>query len=305
METWMSRILDNRKLNFINIPGTHDSCSYYVNRLSTTFAKTQFYTIKQQLEIGTRKLDLRIIDRNKYKETDEDIILCHGICDCYASDNFGDLKKLTYKSILMDIRKFLEKNPSETVLLGMQLGRGKDTVVYKRAYELLDKLVGDITINYYPDLTLGAARGKIVKLKFLEELKDEQISNKKKFALNSLVNGTGIEEVHSKYKKYQTFKVNGNLKIQEMKDMFEKYNITINEAENKEQVLPKIFPITYSISCTGEKDYCLPNPYSQAEIVHTFFQKDGVLKKGYYYGWLNMDFANYKSNYKLIDTNFF
>ena len=290
---------------FINIPATHDSCAYYVNFLSANFAKTQFYTIKQQLEIGTRKLDLRVADRNKYKDKDEDLILCHGICDCYASDNFGDTKKLTYKSVLMDIRKFLEKNPSETVLIGMQLGRGKNTMVLKRAYELLNKLVGDIIIYYDTNLTLGAARGKIVNLKNIEGIMDDKIANKKIFKLNRLVKGTGIEEVHSKYKKYKTFKVNAYLKIQEIKDMFGQYNMTINEAENKENTSPNLFPISYSISCTGEKDYLLPCPRDQADIVHSFIQSYGVLRKGYYYGWLNMDFANYPSNYKLIDTNFF
>lgn len=301
----MSNIPDNRKLKFINIPGTHDSCAYYVNRLSNSFAKTQFYSVEQQLEIGTRKLDLRVINRNKYKDIDEDLIFCHGICNCYASNNFGDFKKLTYKSVLMDIRNFLEKNPSETVMIGMQLGRGKNTLVLKRAYELLDKLVGDIIMNYDSNLTLGAARGKIINLKNIEETTDEKNPNTKVFKLNPLAKGTGIEEVHSKYRNYKTFKVNGNLKIQEMKDMFELYNMTINEAENKENAFPNLFPVTYSISCTGEKDYCLPCPRDQADIVHPFFQKEGVLKKGYYYGWLNMDFGNIMSNYKLIDTNFY
>ena len=301
----MSRIPDNKKLKFINIPATHDSCAYYVNSLSTNFAKTQFYTVKQQLEIGTRKLDLRVVDRNKYKDKDEDLILCHGICDCYASNSCGNLKKLTYKSILLDIRKFLEKNPSETVMIGMQKGRGKNTMVLKRAYELLDKLVGDITINYDSNLTLGAARGKIINLRSIEEISDDKVPSKKTFKINSLYKGTGIEEVHSKYQKYKTFKVNGYLKIQEMKDMFELYHMTINEAENKENSSQILFPISYSISCTGEKDYLFPCPRDQAEIVHSFLQRDGVLKKGYYYGWLNMDFANYQSNYKLIDTNFY
>ena len=46
MENWMSRIPDNRKLKFINIPATHDSAAYYMNRINFFFAKTQFLTKK-------------------------------------------------------------------------------------------------------------------------------------------------------------------------------------------------------------------------------------------------------------------
>jgi hypothetical protein len=64
------------------------------------------------------------------------------------------------------------------------------------------------------------------------------------------------------------------------------------------------FPIAYSISCTGEYDYCLPNPLAQAIIVHSFIQRGNCFKKGYYYGWLYMDFANKYTNIKLINSNF-
>ena len=304
----MSRIPDNRKIKFINIPATHDSCAYYMNLISFNLARTQYYTIKQQLQIGTRQFDIRVANSGKNKDKDEDLICCHGICDCYATDNFLNFKKLTFKSILMDIKNFLEKNPSEIVIMSIRLGRGKKSDTVKRAFEIFKKYVGDIIVNYHPDLILREVRGKIINITILKEEFDKKKINNK--ANNKIIrcceniNGTGINEVHSKYKNYETFKVNGNLKIQELKDMFELYKMTIQEAENEIYNKKIPFPIEYSISCTGEKDNCLPSPIDQANIVHSFIQKDGVLRKGYYYGWIKMDFANQKSNYKLIDTNF-
>lgn len=304
METWMSRIPDNKKLKFINIPATHDSCAYYMNRISFSLAKTQYYSITKQLEIGTRKLDLRFTDSGKNKDKDEDLICCHGICDCYENKNCFSLKKLTFKSVLIEIKTFLEKYPSETVMIAVQLGRGNNGEVLKRSFEIINKYVGDIMINYHSDLTLGEVRGKIINLTVLQEEIDKKEINKKIITSFNNIKGTGIDEVHFKYRNYATFKVNGILKIQELKDMFKLYNLTIEQAESEEYNNKIKFPIEYSISCTGEKDACLPNPFDQAKIVHNFIQKDGIFKKGYYYGWLKMDFANPTSNFKLIDTNF-
>ena len=89
-----------------------------------------------------------------------------------------------------------------------------------------------------------------------------------------MVSGTGISGVHSKYQNCATFKTNGNIKVKEMKDMFDIYKMTFEEAEIKEKNKEMQFPIAYSISCTGEYDCCLPNPLNQSIIVHSFIQKE-------------------------------
>ena len=302
-KNWMSKLKNEKKLCLINIPGTHDSASFCMNRISFKFAKTQNLTITEQLEIGVRRLDIRIIQAHKDTSKDEDIICCHGICDCYISPNFGDNRKLTFKSVLLDVKNFLEKNPSEGVLFGTYLGRGTDDSMLIRAFHLFDKYVGNISIKYKKELTIGDIRGKIIHYTYL---KDEFDNNKNitRTRSRNLISGTGINKIHSKYENCATFKINGNIKVREMKDMFELYNFTFEEAEIKEKNKEMNFPIEYSISCTGEFDCCLPNPLNQAIIVHSFVQKDGIFKNGYYYGWLHMDFANIKTTSKLIETNF-
>jgi hypothetical protein len=154
-----------------------------MNRMLSCFAQTQYFDIRQQLEIGVRKLDLRITSIAINKETNEDIICCHGSCDCYVAEDLCDQRKLTYKSILIDIRKFLEKNPSETVLVSTFLGRGHFQNIV-RAYEIFKQEVGDISIVFHPDLILGDCRGKIIVSTFLD---NETEIDKKKIKFQRLI----------------------------------------------------------------------------------------------------------------------
>lgn len=307
MDKWMSKIPDNKKMVLINIPGSHDSASYCMNRILSCFAQTQYFDIRQQLEIGVRKFDLRITSIAINKETNEDIICCHGSCDCYVAEDLCDQRKLSYKSILIDIRKFLEKNPSETVLVSTFLGRGQFQNIV-RAYEIFKQEVGDISIVFQPNLILGDCRGKIIVSTFLDkEIEIDKKNNQiPKISSKSLIKGTGIEEIHYRYlgKNASTFKVCGNTKVHEIKDMFNIYNLTLEQAEMKEKENPKMFPISYSISCTGEHETILPYPIVQANIVNSFISRERAFKKGYYYGWINIDFAIVDITSQLAESNF-
>ena len=151
---------------------------------------------------------------------------------------------------------------------------------------------------------MGEVRGKIINYTNLIEENDSK-NNRRIIKSTNIVPSTGIGEVHKKYENCSTFKINGNIKVREMKDMFNIYKMTLKEAEMKEKNKEILFPIAYSISCTGEYDCCLPHPLNQAIIVHSFIQKENVIKKGYYYGWLRMDFANIITTSILINSNYF
>ena len=206
MENWMSRIDDSKKIILINIPGTHDSTAYCMNRISFKCANTQELTIAQQLEIGIRDFDIRIVQSHNDTSQDEDIICCHGICDCYVSPNFCDNRKLTYKSVLLDIKNFLEKNPSETVLMGTNLGRGKwkNGYMLVRAYQLFDKYVGNIAIRFKSDLLMGEVRGKVITYTSIIEEFDSN-DNMMRTKTRKYLPCTAIYDVHRKYQNCATF----------------------------------------------------------------------------------------------------
>ena len=298
----MSYIPDDRKLVLINIPGTHDSAAYCMNCIGAHFSTTQYLTIKQQLEIGVRKFDFRITSIDRNKEQNEDIICCHGICDCYVSYNLCDQRKLTYKSILLDIKNFLKKNPSETVMVSTFLGRGHFKNII-RAYEILDYEVGDIAIYYDPNILLGECRGRIIITTYLDNEVDKKRIKKVTTRSKSMINGTGIDEIHKKYNKNcKTYEIDGTLKITEINDFLIEYNMTLEQAEIEQKKNQSLFPITYSISCTGENEYVIPYPLGQAFIVNSYIKDK--FRKGYYYGWLNIDFVNLEIASKLIASNF-
>ena len=283
----MSIIPDNKKIVLMNIPGSHDSTAYNIFCLGSCFAKTQDLDITSQLNIGVRMFDFRVTKVNwclKEKNWINSVICCHGICDCY---HYEDNKKinLTYEHVLKEIRDFLNENPSETVIIKTESGRGNKYLNIQHASEIFDSILGDISVEYNTGLTLGELRGKIVSIFH-----------------NYIEGGTDIINIHNKYNNgknnFNEFKVDGNLKVTEIKDLLEEYNYTFDEAEKNIKL-----PLNYETSCTGEYYKIVPLPRYEANIVNKFL-KEYDFKKGNYYGWIAIDFIDKLITRKIIETNF-
>ena len=283
----MSIIPDNKKIVLMNIPGSHDSTAYNIFCLGSCFAKTQDLDITSQLNIGVRMFDLRVTKVNwclKEKNWINSVICCHGICDCY---HYEDNKKinLTYEHVLKEIRDFLKENPSETVIIKTESGRGNKYLNIQHASEIFDSILGDISVEYNTGLTLGELRGKIVSIFH-----------------NYIEGGTDIINIHNKYNNgknnFNEFKVDGNLKVTEIKDLLEEYKYTFDEAEKNIKL-----PLNYETSCTGEYYKIVPLPRYEANIVNKFL-KEYDFKKGNYYGWIAIDFIDKLITRKIIETNF-
>ena len=271
----------------MNIPGSHDSTAYNIFCLGSCFAKTQDLDITSQLNIGVRMFDFRVTKVNwclKEKNWINSVICCHGICDCY---HYEDNKKinLTYEHVLKEIRDFLNENPSETVIIKTESGRGNKYLNIQHASEIFDSILGDISVEYNTGLTLGELRGKIVSIFH-----------------NYIEGGTDIINIHNKYNNgknnFNEFKVDGNLKVTEIKDLLEEYNYTFDEAEKNIKL-----PLNYETSCTGEYYKIVPLPRYEANIVNKFL-KEYDFKKGNYYGWIAIDFIDKLITRKIIETNF-
>ena len=311
MENWMSKLPDDKKIIFINIPGSHDSAAFNINFFGSVFAKTQDLDISQQLRIGVRKFDIRVVcNKSNFLcfglnqiEQDKflDMICCHGICNCYCTDENNNEKELTYKSVLLTFKNFLEENPTETIILSTSSGRGNKFQNMNRASQIFENLVGEKAIQYNKNLNLGKVRGKIVNTNYKTkkvDLEGNPIYN------NGIEDGYGLDEIHKSFVpdfNYATFKVDGNLKVEELRQLWELNDITINQAEK--ELKNNKFPFNYSISCTGEFDNIIPLPKTQADIVNNFLLNYD-LKKGNYYGWINIDFIDMNITKKIIDTNF-
>lgn len=313
----MSKIPDEKKIVLLNIPGSHDSAAYNMFFLASIFAKTQSLDIANQLKIGVRVFDIRVVAK-KYsccekseedREKNTDLICCHGICNCFHREN-KKKQILTFKKIITQMKEFLIKNPTEGIIIKKKSGRGKEYFNLKRAEEILSSEIGnDFLIEYNKDLTLGEIRGKIVYTTILSN----KLGNDGVPTYNSkLDQTTTIIDTHRKLftdLKFNEYKVNGNIKVKEIQDLIKDYNPTFEKAEiDFEKNNYKIsFPLNYETSCTGEYVRCkhipLPFPKNEAKIVNKYLT-NFYFKKGYYYGWISVDFVDISITKKIIESNF-
>lgn len=297
MTNWMSRLPDDKKIVLINLAGTHDSAAFDMyNPALDKLAQCQFFSITEQLNIGIRRFDIRATEKSN------DLICCHGVLDCYYEDEQKTKKMLQYKHVVEEVKNFLEQYPTETVFFSTSSGRGVQYTNIKWATEIFEEIIPKkMRVKYDRDLTLGELRGKII----YDFYKTDQIDKDGKPVYNSgIEGGKGIWEIHQKYESYETFKVDGALKVQELKDLFEIYdNVSFEDAEIDFAKNPLNYPLRYSISCTGEKKNTIPLPRVMAETVNPFVLNYD-LKRGHYYGWINMDFAEINIAKKIIETNF-
>ncbi|MEC8557987.1 MAG: phosphatidylinositol-specific phospholipase C [Planctomycetota bacterium] len=100
---WMSKLPDSLTLAQLSIPGTHDSGARF-DGLSFGFAKCQSWSISDQLAAGVRFLDIRC------RHLKNEFHIYHGVVD----------QKLTFESVVQDCQEFLNKHPSECVIMAIK-----------------------------------------------------------------------------------------------------------------------------------------------------------------------------------------
>lgn len=157
VDNWMSNISDDTPLSAINIPGTHDSATKFV--MASAISRTQNLSVYEQLQAGVRYFDFR------FEKTETDIITVHDVTNCKTgSGYFAD--DLTAGMIVDVCRKFLEENPTETILFQFKEGDGDaGTTLYSEFYNRYIKGNESLwfTQNRIPEM--GEVRGKIVMLR--------------------------------------------------------------------------------------------------------------------------------------------
>ena len=158
----------------MNIPGTHDSFTYYMSSegvvASTVskYARTQSLSIEGQWNAGVRCFDVRFKTMPAYmiKPT----ILFDpkwwlGIDNTkpqlgmYHQDIFCGI---TAKAGIQEIVKMLQQNPTETAILFCAFEGSHGESDYKLARELMDEFSDYIVQNPTPDMTLRDCAGKMV-----------------------------------------------------------------------------------------------------------------------------------------------
>lgn len=152
---WMSGIKDDTYLSDISIPGTHDSGARIVDSIATTWAKCQNLTIKDQLNIGVRYLDMRLEYDTSCKDN---IRVVHSSINIWNGNNGA----LTLYEVLNECYAFLDSHPSETIIMSVKEDDGNNASALANAiWDLINK---NPNKWYYSSTTpqLQYARSKIV-----------------------------------------------------------------------------------------------------------------------------------------------
>lgn len=145
---WMKYLKDDVLLSQLSIPGTHETMSFYGGDIG----QCQSMSLATQLQSGIRVLDVRCRHmRNRFR-------IYHGIADQHA----------WFYEVLNTVVDFLEKHPSETVL--MRVKEENNSSGSNRPFqdtfriEYWGKYMKYMWLGKSKNPTLGDMRGKIVIL---------------------------------------------------------------------------------------------------------------------------------------------
>lgn len=144
--SWMARLEDERTLQTLSIPGTHDSGALY--SFAGLFGKCQTLKIPQQLEAGVRFFDLRV------RLVDNELRIYH---------NFVE-QKASFEEVMDALSGYLRQNPSEFLIVSL---KEEDEPI--RSDKPFAQTLEAVLLRY-PDVvslsdtlpeTVGSARGKM------------------------------------------------------------------------------------------------------------------------------------------------
>ena len=157
---WMKDVPDDKSLDAVAIPGTHDSATAYVEL--PFFMRCQSLTVEEQLNTGYRYLDIRLNEENGK------LVFYHSFAKC-KTGLWPWASALELEAVLEMVYSFLENHPTETVLFVVKQEGSGDVALFQQVLHAY--------INRNPEKwlltdevpTMGEARGKLVLFRRYED----------------------------------------------------------------------------------------------------------------------------------------
>lgn len=292
---WMKYVDDNKFLDELSIPGTHDSSTCSVDNDTepqSSQVKCQQDYIPTQLLEGIRYFDIRL-------GKGDNPGICHG--DFYLFKKDGDYLHLS--DVIGYFKTFLSENPREALI--MLASRGNDEATDDSVTTAFAKVMGDNSDLFYTSShvpTLGEVRGKIVLLRRfrlagnsvsghtwgldLTEWDDKIKAHSDSATMCLVQDARGFEAVGetgdkepycTKVYAQDKYKLTGTDKLSWVDNALkETSGRTRNEVDveddngAKEKVLERCWSINYT-SCTGLSHG--GNPFTSARVVNEHLYK--------------------------------
>lgn len=183
-ERWMSYLPEEINISTLSLPGTHNSGAFF--KLSPPSVRCQGESIQEQLTHGIRFLDIRLSkDYMSRGENVNDLMIVHGKFPVRLSGSFK------FKQVLKEVYKFLDKNPTETILISVKfentmLNWNENSDEFSKV--LFEKFIGHNRNRWYLSdkiPTLKYCRGKVVLLRRFPVLENGKY---KRFGIPSIWN---------------------------------------------------------------------------------------------------------------------
>lgn len=298
LSNWHALLPDTTPLSRINLPGTHNSPTQFVNL--SLFSKCQDKSILQQLEMGVRLFDIRLALNN------EAFTAVHGISNCRSAKS-KNAALLTFNMIFNDIKTFLEHHPTETVVLSLKMDRGNNTDdFFSKFYTSFIESYSTLWFLENRIPALEECRGKLVLMRRCSLGKSVIIFND----LNSGLDFTKMSNQESTNgpiiplpSSVKTLDNKSNSFFVVVQDGY-MLNPIAKWKKAVEPMLENVNPRKGTIAINFLSTAGFPFlPFINAKYVNTRFQRFH-LKPQKFYGWLVPDFLTKKLTSKIIKSNF-
>lgn len=290
LRVWMAEIDNGRDILSLNLAGTHDCVTQYVQL--SHFARCQNKSIKEQLDIGIRGLDIRVCSRG------ERLKMVHGICKAFNTPNHLSAQ-MDMADVLRQCYGFLDENPSEAIVFQFKNDSAKEM---EKCFDNLyhTYIVPDCRYWYLADSVpaLGDARGRIILLRRCSKYDDRA------YPLGTGIDFSAWAEQDEAVPEPLMLTTSGESPVRfTIQDRF-RYK---PEPRWSECILPFLdsmkcfdggYVINYLSTAGGIK-----GPFFNARFINARFMRY-ALKTGIYYGMIYTDFPSEQLAEKIIKTNF-
>lgn len=290
LKRWQSGIDDSTEVLRLNCVGTHDCVTKHVQL--SHISRCQDKDIYEQLCMGVRGLDIRVEAKGKR------LCMVHGIAKTFNTESHLS-KQMDMCDVLDKCYKFLDENPSETIIFQFKNDSGR------RMEKCFDNMYNTyITPNknkWFLDNRsplLSEVRGKII---FIRRCKKD---NTKKYPLGCGIDFSNWVEQDTATTEPLTLKTSGENELTFIiQDRFKlkpevKWNRCAKPFLDTMKPFDNIYIINYLSTAGGIK-----GPYKNAQYINPQFM-EYELNKNHYYGIIYTDFPTDELVEKVVKTNY-
>lgn len=292
-QTWMGELGDDTKISKLSIPGTHNSAAC---RTALPSVQCQGESVTEQLKHGVRFLDIRVGRMLVGGKKDQELQVIHGKFPV----------KIPFPLKLLDaldeVYKFLQENPSETVIVSLKQEGSDD---WDNDQDEFAKAIWNNYIDPQKDRwylnpgipTLGDARGKAILFRRFG-VKDENLKNQFGFDASYWTYNT-IKDERDEFVVQDFCEVNSGDDIPRKIEYINEFSKTAEDyISNNDN---KLF-LNFTSASNFFDRKCWPKAISEAmldaNIDQEFRRGAGIIVLDY------VEAQDWRMSKKLVDTNF-